>query len=93
MQRLLEEKADIFVGDLKPCPKPWIGKIKYRQGDLNTITNQELIAFNPEVYFHLAATFERSKESYSFFEDNFYHNLKLSHTLMHFLKEVPALKK
>ncbi len=93
VQRLLEEGADIFVGDLKPCPKSWFGKVKYRQGDLNAIASQDLIAFDPEIFFHLAATFERSEESFPFFQENFHHNLRLSHYLMNCLKGAPSLQK
>lgn len=90
---LLKEGADIFVGDLKPCPKDWLSKVKYRKGDLNTITQQELLDFNPEVFFHLAATFERSEESFPFLEENFHHNVQLSHHLMSCLKDSSVLKK
>lgn len=93
VQRLLEKGADVFVGDLKPCPKGWLGKVRYRQGDLNTISSQDLISFDPEIFFHLAATFERSEESYPFFEENFHHNLQLSHHLMHCLKNVHSLER
>jgi carbamoyl-phosphate synthase large subunit len=93
VNRLLEEGADVFVGDLKPCPKPWLGKLKYRQGDLNAILNVDLADFEPEIFFHLAATFERSEETYSFFEENFHHNIKLSHYLMSCLKNVQSLKR
>jgi carbamoyl-phosphate synthase large subunit len=90
---LISQGAEIFVGDLKPCPKQWIGKIQYRQGDLNTIPLQELSAFNPELVFHLAAAFERSEEQYSFFSENFHHNVQLSHHLLAHLKECSALQK
>ena len=55
---LIKEKAKIFVGDLKTIPTEFKGKIKYRQGDLNYITREEIESFDPEIYFHLAATFE-----------------------------------
>lgn len=90
---LLQEGAEVFVGDLKPCPTEWIGKVRYFHGDLNNITPTELAEFNPEIFFHLAATFERSDESLAFFEDNFHHNIKLSHHLMWCLKESKDLKK
>ncbi len=90
---LLKQGADLYVGDLKPCPAEWYGKLKYRQGDLSGITAQELRSFNPEFFFHLAATFERSEESFSFFEENFHHNICLSHHLMDLLKSSEALKK
>jgi carbamoyl-phosphate synthase large subunit len=93
VDRLLKEEADVFVGDLKPCPKHWLGKVKYRQGDLNTITSDDLVTFDPEIFFHLAATFERSEENYSFFEENFHHNIKLSHHLISCLKNVHSLER
>src|SRR5262245_25365404 len=90
---LLEAGADLFVGDLKPCPKGWLGKLKYWQGDLNAITSQELLSFNPEMFFHLAATFERSEETFFFFDENFHHNVQLSHHLMTILKQSSTLRK
>lgn len=90
---LLNLGADLYIGDLKPCPKRWLGKVRYRQGDLNTITDQELLDFNPHIFFHLAATFERSEETYPFLEENYHHNVKLSHHLMGCLKEAPALER
>ncbi|CUI16637.1 NAD dependent epimerase/dehydratase family protein [Candidatus Protochlamydia naegleriophila] len=90
---LLKEGADVFVGDLKPCPREWLGKVRYRQGDLNTIAPENLLAFDPEIFFHLAATFERSEESFPFFAENFHHNIQLSHYLMNCLKQGNSLKK
>ena len=60
--------------------------------DLNTITPETLAAFQPEYYFHLAATFERSTETPDFLEENFTHNVRLSHHLMQCLKSVSSLK-
>lgn len=93
VQLLIEKGAVVFVGDLKPCPKPWWGKVKYRQGDLNTLESHELEIFAPEIVFHLAATFERSEESYSFLEENFRHNLHLSHVLIKCLKNIVSLER
>ena len=92
VEQLIQEGADIFVGDLKPKPEKW-NNIHYRQGDLNTITPEELLAFNPEVFFHLAATFERSLETPEFWKENFLHNVHLSHYLLNILKESSSLKK
>lgn len=91
VKELQKHGATIFVGDLKPKPKTW--DIKYREGDLNTLTLKEIEAFKPEVFFHLAATFERSTETYEFWEENYHHNIALSHHLMTLLKDSPSLKK
>jgi carbamoyl-phosphate synthase large subunit len=93
VELLLQEGADVFVGDLKPCPKEWLGKVKYRQGDLNEIKAEELLDFDPHLFFHLAATFERSEETYAFFAENFHHNIQLSHHLINCLKAAPSLQK
>ena len=90
---LIKKKADIYVGDLKPCPKEFKGKVKYRQGDLNNISPQEIENFSPEIFFHLAATFERSTESYEFWEDNYKHNCNLTHHLISLIKDLKSIKK
>ncbi len=90
---LLKSGAEIFVGDLKPCKKEWLGKVKYREGDLNFMTFEELNDFKPDLFFHLAATFERSEETKSFFEENYHHNIALSHHLLKLSKDVKSIKK
>ncbi|MEI8364835.1 MAG: NAD(P)-dependent oxidoreductase [Parachlamydiaceae bacterium] len=93
VSELLTRGAEVFVGDLKPRPDGFSGVSRYREGDLITLDARELLAFQPEVYFHLAATFERSTETYDFFEDNFHNNIALSHHLLFLFKDLPSLKK
>lgn len=90
---LINQGHEILVGDLKPQPPEWKGRLTYRQGDLLTMTSKEIQQFNPEIFFHLAATFERSEETYAFMEENFHHNIHLSHHLLSLLKDLPSLKK
>lgn len=90
---LLKTDTEIFVGDLKTCPKDWEGKLQYRKGDLNFLTLKELNDFKPDLIFHLAATFERSEETKSFFEENYHHNIELSHHLLKLSKEIKSIKK
>jgi len=90
---LCKEKSIILVGDLKPIPKDLPSEVIFRQGDLNLITQEEIDAFNPEVFIHLAATFERSEETYNHWEENFHHNLSLSHHLMTLMRNAPNLKR
>jgi carbamoyl-phosphate synthase large subunit len=93
VDKLHRRGARLFVGDLKPRPGHWPGEISYRQGDLNYITREELDDFGPTVFFHLAATFERSTETYEFWSDNYHHNVHLSNYLMSLLKDMPSLRK
>lgn len=88
---LREQGASLFIGDLKPQPKEWTD-LKYREGDLITLNKNEIQEFAPEVYFHLAATFERSIETHDFWHENFHHNILLSHHLLSLQKDLPSLK-
>ena len=89
---LLSQGAILFVGDLKPCPEKWYNKIDYYQGDLNNICFEEVNSFKPEYFIHLAATFERSAESYDFWQENFRHNIQLSNHLMSLIKDIKSVK-
>lgn len=76
---LLRARGDsVIVGDLQPRPEEFREGVEYIQGDLN-----DLKTF-PEcdVFYHLAATFERLEESPEHFEKNFQHNVRLSHHLL-----------
>ena len=64
-------------------PNSFPNDVLYRHGDLNDITFDEIDSFKPEFFIHLAATFERTKESKDFWDLNFTHNVKLSHHLMY----------
>jgi carbamoyl-phosphate synthase large subunit len=91
--RLLARGAKVMVGDLKPRPPEFGESVRYRQGDLNSLTRAELEGFAPTVFIHLAATFERSTETYEFWDENFWHNVRLSHHLMSLHKDLDSLKR
>ncbi len=91
--KLTARGASVLVGDLKERPKGFAPSVRYLQGDLNLMDPGVLEAFAPDIFIHLAATFERSTESYGFWEDNFRHNVGLSHHLMTIAKDLPTLKR
>ena len=91
--QLVERGAEVLVGDLKPRPRQFPQQVQYRQGDLNGMGPEELGAFKPEIFIHLAATFERSTESVDFWSENFRHNIQLSHHLMTIARDLPGLKR
>lgn len=93
VDNLLKAGAYVFVGDLKPRPAHWKSLKKYRKGDLISLRQSSIEDFSPEVFFHLAATFERSSESKEFWEENFHHNILLSHHLLSLQKDLSSLKK
>jgi len=93
VKKLCDQEAIIFVGDREEMPSEWKSQtIHYKKGDLNYI-REELLEFEPEIFIHLAATFERSEESKKFWYENYWDNIQLSHHLMHVLKDCPSLKK
>lgn len=91
--RLLEAGATVFVGDLRPRPETLTGCVRYRQGDLCHLTRAEWDDFDPEVFIHLAAAAEPTEESEGFYEENFHHNLALSHHLMGLARGGRALRR
>ena len=84
---------DILAADIKPRPTEFSKNIKYRMGDLNNMNMNEMLNFSPNIFIHLAATFERSEESAEFWNDNFKNNILLSHHLMSLIKENPATER
>lgn len=78
VRKLHELGAEVTVGDLKDRPKEFASTISYRKGDLNTLPVGE---WECDFFFHLAAAFERSVESPQFWQENWKHNVLLSHHL------------
>lgn len=91
--KLLSRGAIVWAADLKARPAEIPLHVQYRQGDLNFLSAAEVSDFRPTVFIHLAATFERSEESYGFWNENFEHNVRLSHHLMSLLKASPDLRR
>lgn len=76
---LLRARGDyVIVGDLQPRPEEFGEGVEYIQGDLNDLKEFP----SCDVFYHLAATFERLEESPEHFEKNFQHNVRLSHHLL-----------
>lgn len=92
VEELLPLNAHIYVGDIKPKPASFPPSLHYRQGDLNYITPEELEGIAPDYFFHLAASFERTQENYTFWGENFQNNVRLSHHLMSLLKDTASLQ-
>lgn len=91
--KLVARGARVIVGDLKPRPGAFGQDVIYHQGDLNELTAEMLSDIAPDCVIHLAATFERSVESAGFYEENFRHNVNLSHHLMGLARDCPTIKR
>ena len=81
-QLLVERGDEVVAADLKPQPKEISNLREYRQGDLNGLTAEQYSRMNPDLVYHLAATFERTTESLGFFQENFVHNVSLTHHIL-----------
>ena len=90
---LINSGAIVMGCDLRPLPKQYPKDLIFRRGDLNYITQNELDNFDPEIFIHLAATFERSHETYEHWDENFRHNIRLSNHLMTLMRNVKGLKR
>ncbi len=93
VQMLIDTNAKILVGDIKKCPKFFLGKVKYFQKDLNLLKEKQLRKFNPEIFIHLAATYERTEETKEFFQSNFHNNIRLSNHLLNIVSRLKTIKK
>jgi carbamoyl-phosphate synthase large subunit len=93
VKKLIELNVKVLIGDLKKCPKTFIGKVKYIKKDLNLIKEKEIRKFKPEIFIHLAASYERTFESKKFYRDNFHNNVKLSNHLLGIIFKIKSIKK
>lgn len=92
LQLLIENGASILSVDRRPLPKgDWPG-VSHTEKDLTTDSFDELRDFQPRVIVHLAAAFERSKESPEFWNISWHDNVLLSHRVVHLAKEMPNLE-
>tara|TARA_B100001057_G_scaffold500860_1_gene618342 strand:+ start:8494 stop:10419 length:1926 start_codon:yes stop_codon:yes gene_type:complete len=92
--KLLEKEGSlIFAADIKDRPTNFSNKIFYRQGDLNEIKRHEIESYECEIFIHLAATFERTKERFLFYDENFKHNVSLNNKLLKLFCNTKKIKK
>ena len=93
VKKLVNADAQVICFDRKTKPDSMPETVKYYQCDLAKIPPEEIAAHNPDVLFHLAATFERTEETPDFWNDNFMNNIVLSHIVLEAAKQSPNLKK
>ncbi|MEO5356435.1 MAG: NAD-dependent epimerase/dehydratase family protein [Nitrospirae bacterium YQR-1] len=94
---ILSDKGfTVLSVDKKPPPMDKIRShspnLRHLIADISTDYLDEIIDFNPSAIFHLAAAFERSKESPEFWSTNWNENTLLSHRIIDIASKMPALK-
>ena len=90
--KLLSED-NLLICDKKTKPSYFNDKLNYIQSDLNILNPKIIYDFNPEIIIHLAASFERSEETFEFWNENYLDNLILSHRIISIAKKIKSLKK
>jgi len=85
--------AKLLVGDIKRRPISFPSNVQYRRGDLNYIGIYEIKTFQPDIFIHLAATFERTEESLDFYNENYWNNINLSNRLAKIFIQQNKIKK
>lgn len=93
IKSLVEKGAVVRCFDIQPKPKDFPSLAEYSQRDLAKLNPIEFTSFDPEVIFHLAATFERTEEDPDFWQFNFTNNVVLSHKVIDAAKFCKNLKK
>lgn len=66
--------------------------VEHIQVDLSEEVPRRVTDFNPEIVFHLAATFERTDEEPDYWKTSFKNNTLLSHELLMVLSQCNSLK-
>ncbi len=82
-RRLWKQGALLTIIDKKVKPANLPESITYIQSNLVTTRIEEIISdMQPDVIFHLAATFERSEETPAFWGSNYQNNIRVTHRLL-----------
>ncbi len=93
INRLIRSGSQILCLDRVSKPKEFSEIVDYDRVDLSELNSELISKFEPEIIFHLAATFERTEETPEFWEDSFKNDIILSHNIIDAAKESNNLKK
>jgi nucleoside-diphosphate-sugar epimerase len=93
IKKLISLDANVRCFDIVPKPRYIPKLVEYFRRDLTSLDPKEFIEFEPEIIFHLAATFERTKETLSFWKRNFKNNVILTHNILDAAKKCSYLKR
>lgn len=94
IERLIKISSKIVCIDRVKKPMQFIPiDIEYIQKDLNKMNIKDIIKIEPEIIFHLAATFERTEETAEFWNENYNDNIQASHFVLDSAKKCTSLKR
>jgi len=93
LESLHAQGARVMCCDLEPRPDWAADDVTYVEGDAVELTPEQVAEFAPEYCFHLAATFERTEETEGFWDENYHHNVLLSHHVATLMRDVPSMRR
>lgn len=93
IKSLCNMKADVICIDKAERPNDLPVDVEYHKINILDISSESIAEFEPEIIFHLAATFERIEESFEFWDDNFNDNILVSHKIIDAAMKCKNLKK
>lgn len=85
--------ADILCIDRKSRPRDIPKQVKYFRKDISIMNMAVVSRFNPEIIFHLAASFERTEETPDFWKINYRDNIVASSRVIGAARKLAGLKK
>ena len=93
VKKLVDLKVQLLCIDREPKPRGMSSAVEYCRADISKTDLSVILDFNPEIVFHLAASFERTQETPEFWEINFRDNIVVSHRIIEIAKKLNDLKK
>lgn len=93
IKSLVALKADILCIDREPKPERMSSKVNYCKKDISKMDMKTIMRFDPEIIFHLAASFERTEETAEFWDINFRDNIIVSHRIIEVAGNLNRLRK
>lgn len=88
---LLDAGAPVLSVDRLPLPEGRWTAARHLRVDLAEDDLGAIRAFAPQVVFHLAAAFERSRETPEFWEVNWKDNVRCGHRVVELARELPGV--
>ena len=93
INELINRAANVLCVDRESKPMEMSEKVQYCQADISQMDMNSVIDFDPEVIFHLAASFERTDETPEFWNINFRDNVLVSHRIIEAARTLRNLQK
>lgn len=89
---LLREGANVLTVDREPYPDSPSDSLQEAVLDIEQDDLESIREFQPEIVFHLAASFERTAESSDFWENNWTDNTLSTHNIANLIDDLSSVR-